>query len=692
MEADRVQAPNEMPEETDGAAARDQSVGHVADRIFAGLTPIVAQTPTSVDAVRTTDGSSLAGRELEPEPVSYVDVARDARVAPRPPAGHFNLGDRLFGWLTAGFAGLITGILLVMLAVLVVQSRTTITRFGFGFLTSSTWDATRDNYGAATSILGTVYTSLLALLIAAPIGILVAIVLAEIAPRRVRFTLGFTVELLAAVPSIVYGLWALFVLVPLVAQYVEPWFLGHLGNSPLFAGTPIGLGYLTASLILAVMILPTITSISRDVMLSVPNAQRDAMLALGATRWEMIWKVIVPYARSGIIGAIVLALGRAVGETMAVQMVIGNNLSTFSISVFNTGTTMPATIVNQFAEAAGTQRSALIELALILMLVTIALNAVARLLVARTASRATRGHGHGRLQSHLPLPGWRTITTRYGVRKSVNTIGILLAVVCTFAAIVPLGAMLYYVLQQGASSINLDFFTQLPAAAGDSGGGMSSQIIGTLYLIGIASAIGIPVGILSGIYLSRGANVGLAHTVRFVTDVVAGTPSIVAGIVAYALIVVPMGSFSALSGGVALGLLMFPTVTRATEEAITLVPTAIREAALALGLPEWKTMARVILPAAVNGIVTAIMLGIARVAGETAPLVFTAFGTDAFPGSPLHAVGALPLKIWVFATGPYDTWHRQAWAGALTLFALILILNLAARLLTYRLSRRVALS
>jgi phosphate transport system permease protein len=162
--------------------------------------------------------------------------------------------------------------------------------------------------------------------------------------------------------------------------------------------------------------------------------------------------------------------------------------------------------------------------------------------------------------------------------------------------------------------------------------------------------------------------------------------------VAYALIVITLGHFSALAGGVALAILMFPTVTRATEETIKLVPPAIREAGLALGLPEWKTMLRIILPAATNGIVTAIMLGIARVAGETAPLVFTAFGSDQNPGSPLHEVGALPLKIWVYATGPYDSWHRQAWAGALTLFALIVILNLSARLMTYRLSKRVAAS
>lgn len=277
----------------------------------------------------------------------------------------------------------------------------------------------------------------------------------------------------------------------------------------------------------------------------------------------------------------------------------------------------------------------------------------------------------------------------YPVRKAIDLLGTGLAMASVVAALIPLGAMMYYVIRQGGSSFNLAFFTSLPAPAGESGGGMSNAILGTLVLITIASTLGLPVGILSGVYLARSSRPGFARTVRFVADVVAGTPSIVAGIVAYALIVIPLGSFSAFSGGVALALLMFPTVTRATEEAIRLVPGAMREAGLALGLPEWKTMVRIILPAALPGIVTAIMLGIARVAGETAPLVFTAFGSSSLPGSPFQYVSALPLQIWNYATGPYAGWHRQAWAGALTLFAIIVIFNLIARLLTYRLSSRV---
>jgi phosphate transport system permease protein len=277
----------------------------------------------------------------------------------------------------------------------------------------------------------------------------------------------------------------------------------------------------------------------------------------------------------------------------------------------------------------------------------------------------------------------------YARRKSYNYLAIAVAVACSILALIPLGAMLLYVLQQGGAGLNLDFFTKLPAPLGEPGGGMAQDIVGTLILIGLASLVGLPIGLMGGIYLSQTTNVHFARTVRFTTDVIAGTPSIVAGVVAYALIVIPMGNYSAWAGGVALGLLMFPTVTRATEETIKLVPSTVREAALALGLPEWKTMARVILPAATNGIVTAMMLGVARVAGETAPLVLTVLGNNDFAHGLTGPIGALPLEIWRYAQQPYADVHRQAWAGAFVLFAIITILNLTARLLTYRLARRV---
>jgi phosphate transport system permease protein len=277
----------------------------------------------------------------------------------------------------------------------------------------------------------------------------------------------------------------------------------------------------------------------------------------------------------------------------------------------------------------------------------------------------------------------------FAIRKALNILGIGLTLAAVVLAIIPLGAMLVYVLSKGGSSLSWAFFTNVPAPVGEPGGGMSSQIAGTLYLVALASLIGMPIGIGSGIYLSRATNPGFARVVRFFTDVIAGTPSIIAGVVAYALIVIPFSSFSPIAGAVALALLMFPTVTRATEEAINLVPTAIREAGLALGFPEWKTMMRVVLPAAAQGIVTAAMLGVARVAGETAPLYLTVLGNGNFSFRLNGPMGALPLQIWVYATSPYAEWIKQAWAGAFVLFAIIVIANLTARLLTYRLSQRV---
>ncbi len=295
-----------------------------------------------------------------------------------------NWGDRIFGLLTGAFAVLVISVAVLILVVLLVQSRSSITQFGFGFLTSSDWNVVTNQYGAWPAIVGTIYVSFLALILAAPIGLMVAVFLSEMAPLRIRTALGFFVELLAAVPSIVYGLWGLLVLVPLLARF-EPTITNHFGNFFLFSGaSPTGQGILAAVLILSIMILPTIAAISRDVMSSVPNTQREAMLALGATRWETTWKVIVPYARAGIVGGILLALGRAVGETMAVQMVIGVS-QTLNFSLLGLGTTIPAVLVNQFQEATPGSlfASALIELALVLFVITLVINMAARVLVWR---------------------------------------------------------------------------------------------------------------------------------------------------------------------------------------------------------------------------------------------------------------------------------------------------------------------
>ena len=270
-----------------------------------------------------------------------------------------------------------------MAGTLAVQAWPSLQQFGFGFLASSVWNPVVGKYGALIYIFGTLASSLLALLLAVPVSLAVAIYLTELAPPRIRPIVSLFVELLAAIPSVVYGLWGIFVLTPLV-RALEVWLNAHLGFIPLFSGAPMGLGLLDAVLVLTVMIVPTITAISREVLRSVPADQRAASLALGATQWS-IWHVVLVYARAGIIGGIVLGLGRAVGETMAVTMVIGNGRS-LSWSVFQTTDTLASVIANQFAEASDPlYTSALLELGLILFIVAILLNAAARLLVWRVA-------------------------------------------------------------------------------------------------------------------------------------------------------------------------------------------------------------------------------------------------------------------------------------------------------------------
>jgi phosphate transport system permease protein len=248
-----------------------------------------------------------------------------------------------------------------------------------------------------------------------------------------------------------------------------------------------------------------------------------------------------------------------------------------------------------------------------------------------------------------------------------------LALLATIIVIAPLIAILFYLLKQGVTSLNWDFFTKIPVPAGESGGGMENAIVGSAVILALASLIGIPLGIGAGIYLAEYAgSTRMGNLVRFTADVLNGVPSIVMGIAIYALIVLPQKHFSAFAGGVVLGVMMVPTVTRTTEEMLRMVPHAIREAALGLGVPAWRSVLTITLRTASAGIVTGCMLAFARVAGETAPLLFTAFGNSFQSTSLNEPIAALPLQIFVYAVSPYDEWHRLAWAGALVLIVLII--------------------
>jgi phosphate transport system permease protein len=299
------------------------------------------------------------------------------------------LPDLAFRGVTGVFAWILIALLVGLLAMLATNGGQALSTFGLGFLTGTTWDPVAAVFGALPFILGTVASSVIAVLLATPIGLLTAIFLAELSSRRVAIPLTFTIELLAAIPSVVFGLWGVFILSPVLKVTVEAWIVSVFGWIPIFAGPPFGIGLFAAGVILTLMILPTIISISRDVISSVPNHQREAMLALGATRWETITKAVLPYARSGIVGAIILGLGRALGETMAVTMVIGNS-GKIPTSIFAPSQTIASQIATTFNEAGvGIETSSLIALGLVLLAITMALNVVARLLVWRVAGPTT---------------------------------------------------------------------------------------------------------------------------------------------------------------------------------------------------------------------------------------------------------------------------------------------------------------
>jgi len=267
-------------------------------------------------------------------------------------------------------------------------------------------------------------------------------------------------------------------------------------------------------------------------------------------------------------------------------------------------------------------------------------------------------------------------------RKFKNAFMQTLTFVCAILVVTPLVLVFYHLIREGFTSLNWAFFTQLPKAVGEKGGGMANAIVGTFILIGQAALVGVPIGVLGGVFLSEYGSLKLNWWIRFAADILNGVPSITWGVVVYGLLVVPMRGSSALAGGVVLGLMMIPLVMRTTEEVLQLVPGGYREAALALGISKWRTIVQIVIRTALKGIVTGVLLALARVAGETAPLLFTAFGNLGWAHSLKEPIAAIPLLIFNYAVSPYEDWHRQAWAGALVLLLLVLFINVGVRFLT----------
>jgi phosphate transport system permease protein len=578
----------------------------------------------------------------------------------------FALTDMIFAGVSRAAAILVLLILGGVAISLIAGSWSALTTFGIGFLTTESWNPVTEKFGALAPIYGTIVTSGIAILIAVPIGIGIAVFLTELCPRPLRRPIGIAVELLAGIPSIIYGIWGLFIFAPFVQTTVQPFLIGLFhgvpGLSSLFAGPPYGIGMLTSAMILAIMVLPFITSITRDVFDTVPAVLKESAYGIGCTTWEVVRRIVIPYTRVGIMGGVMLGLGRALGETMAVTFVIGN-AHRISASLLAPGTTISATIANEFTEADGElYTSSLISLGLILFVITLIILAAAR---------------------YMP-----DMSTIYPRRKATN--GVMMAL-CMVAAVIGLawlalilGALIY----NGLAGINIAVFTEMTPPPGQAGG-LLNALAGSLVITVIAVFIGTPIGILAGTYMAEyGRFSKLTAVVRFINDILLSAPSIVVGLFVYELVVRPMGHFSAIAGAFALAVLVIPVVVRTTEDMLTLVPNALREAGTAIGAPRWIVIRSVAYRAALSGIVTGVLLAIARISGETAPLLFTALNNQ-FWSSNLNApMASLPVTIFQFALSPYEEWQQLAWTGALIITLTVLALSIVARSLTGRREER----
>jgi phosphate transport system permease protein len=625
--------------------------------------------------------------------------AQPAPQRPRPPGVPSSSpwwGDLLLRSLSKLSALSVIALFTLVVAVLIWQSIPAMRALGLRFLVQTHWNPVNDDFGALPFVYGTLATSALAMLIAVPLGVGTAAFMSEVAPPWLRRAGSFLVELLAAIPSVVYGTWGIFVLAPAVARFFV------LIGGPETTGS----GIFTAGLILAVMIVPYVAAVSYDVCQAVPRAQREASFALGATRWQTIWSVVLPYARSGIVGACFLALGRALGETMAVTMLIGNK-AVIDLSLFAQGDTIASRIANQLNEADNELwRSTLVELGLVLVLVTMVVNTLARVLIRRVGHvrRIGIASSRGLRRKPGPMPPPATTTDSksahrmQGSRSSrwVNRAMTAVLGLSLFVTIGPLFLILSYLIYEGLGSINWDFFVRLPKPPGESGGGLANALVGSAMLVGIATIGAVPLGILAAIFLAEYRPSRLIPAVRFVGELLNGVPSIIIGTVAYALLVQPLkiqipwlgmsaytrGGFSGWAGSFALGIMMIPIVMRTSEESLKLVPSSLRNASYALGATQWQTILKVIVPAALPAIVTGVFLAIARIAGETAPLLLTAFGNQFWPRSPSDPTPSLPVYIYKYSTSAEPDWNRQAWAAALVLLTAVVLLSAGIRLLT----------
>jgi phosphate transport system permease protein len=599
--------------------------------------------------------------------------------------------DWLFRQITQSSALIVILFVLLIVALLSLQAWPAIRGLGVSMVASSNWDPTHDQFGGLPFVYGSIVTSLLAMLVAVPLGVGTATFLAEVAPAWLRRSGSFLVELLAAIPSVVYGFWGIYFLAPNVQKLFNSMGGPNVG----------GKGLLSAGIILAIMIVPYIAAVTYDVCQAVPRAQREGSLALGATRWQTIWGVVLPYARPGIIGGCFLALGRAIGETMAVTMLIGNT-PVVEMLPFGRGNTIPSLLATELPSSNSLMEdSALIEMSLFLFVLTILMNSLARVLIWRVG-RPTRKGVRNRflcslVQRSKVIREPKRERKRFLTPSVVNHLMTGVLGLCLVLTCIPLFLILGYITYRGAGSLSWDFFTKLPRPQGEAGGGLANALLGSGILVGIATMLALPIGLLSAIFLSEFRTSRLTPVVRFFGELLGGVPSIVIGTFVYAFvrlfiqadILHPREQFSGWAGAFALAILMVPILMRASEEALKLVPQTLRTASYALGAHQWQTVLRIIVPAALPAIITGAFLAIARIAGETAPLLMTAFGNDRWAFLPSEKMGFLPLYIYRYSMSGDPIYEKQAWAATLVLLAFVMLLNVGIRLLT---GKRVVLA
>lgn len=637
--------------------------------------------------------------------------------------------DRVCRTVLAAVASLAAVTVVAMIIFIAGQGFDALSEVGiWEFLTGSVWRPYIGSYGAASLIAGTLMVTAGAMMVACPIGIGAAIYLSEIASPKTRKKVKPIIEVMAGIPSVVYGLLGIMILVPMMHG--------------LFPDQTVsGLSWLTGSVLLGIMALPTVISVSDDALQTVPSSYREASLAIGATKWETIMKVIVPAAASGISAAVILGIGRAIGETMAVMMVTGNT-AIFPDpiwNVFSTLRTITATLALEMPEVVvgSTSYSALFLLALILMIMILAINLSVRAVMNRSARKFSGDEKVGRLtlaienmdqtkirmfkdllltaavaaavfcgaslftgtlQSMAAAVGtvvvWKVLATA-GRRKVDRNQRQKLAYgslsLITFAIVAVLILVTVYIAVKAVPALSLDFLLDDPSRAGRSGG-IFPAIVGTLELIAGTALIAVPLGVLTGVYLTEyGGNGRVTRVVTAAVDVLNGTPSVIFGLFGMVVIVVYLGmGYSLIAGCVTLTLMTMPVIIRTTQEAVRAVPDDLREASRAIGATKMQTTFRVVLPTAVNGIVTGAILSLARAAGETAPIMFTAVVVQAKVAdyALTEPVMALPYHLYYLATeGRADP--SMMYATALVLLAIVLAMFLLASYVRARGEKRM---